>query len=79
MQSQPFGIGEKIFCIKDAIEVCINGIENGNCKCIAGHNYTIDNIVWSALTNRWLVSITGELHEADCFEAVDKSTKRIQS
>lgn len=65
----PFEPGQKVTCVRQSIERCFTGARIDNCRCSEGNEYTVDGCVWS-YSFGWLVSISGELHDAKDFEDV---------
>ncbi len=69
----PFDKGQKVECLRDSTERRWTGSPINNCRCSKGTEYTIDGCVWSSQFG-WLISITGELHDANDFQVVSKDT-----
>lgn len=65
----PFEPGDRVKCIRDSIQKSHTGRNVNGIICIQGKEYTVDGCVWSYIGG-WLVSISGELHNAKDFEDV---------
>jgi len=71
----PFEFGQRVQCIAKSPELNALGEVVDVCQCVPPYVYQVEGCVWSPIG--WLVSITGELHNANDFRLV--STVRHDS
>lgn len=64
----PFEFGHRVQCIAKSPELNALGEVVDVCQCVPPYVYQVEGCVWSPVG--WLVSITGELHNASDFRLV---------